>query len=87
MLNLIFVSHNGCMMTEQKTDPGKADLSDVEAFEQEANQPPITLWQEFCYLIVHEKKWWLVPILIALLLIALAVAFSSSAALPFIYTL
>jgi hypothetical protein len=56
-------------------------------FESEANKPPITLWQEFCYLIVHERKWWLIPILVSLGLIGIAVAFSSSPALPFIYTL
>jgi hypothetical protein len=56
-------------------------------FEKEANKPNITLWQEFCYLIVHERQWWLVPILLTLGLIAVAVFFSSSAAMPFIYTL
>jgi len=75
---------------EQVVDPdSKRETHEKQRneFEKEANKPPLTLWQEFCYLIVEERKWWLVPILLSLLLIALAVAFSSSAAAPFIYTL
>ncbi len=46
-----------------------------------------SLWEEFCFLAVHEKKWWLVPILISLSLIAVAVAFRQTATVPFIYRL
>ena len=75
---------------DQTVDPNsKRDTHQEQRteFEKEANKPPMTLWQEFCYLIIEERKWWLVPILVSLVLIALAVAFSSSAATPFIYTL
>ncbi|MEQ1826886.1 MAG: DUF5989 family protein [Pirellula sp.] len=69
------------------SDTHTAKPADVDDFEEQANQPPVTLWQEFCYLIVHEKKWWMVPILLCICVIAIAVALSSPAALPFIYTL
>jgi hypothetical protein len=35
----------------------------------------------------HEKKWWLTPILVVLLLVGLLVVLGSTAAAPFIYTL
>ena len=35
----------------------------------------------------NNKKWWLVPVLAALLLVGLLVLASGSAAAPFIYTL
>ena len=35
----------------------------------------------------HNKKWWLTPIIVALLLMGALIAFSGSAVAPFIYTL
>jgi hypothetical protein len=35
----------------------------------------------------HNKKWWLLPVLAALLLLGALVLLSGSAAAPFIYTL
>jgi hypothetical protein len=35
----------------------------------------------------EHKKWWLAPILIAMLLLGLLVTLSGTAAAPFIYTL
>jgi hypothetical protein len=43
--------------------------------------------RELTRFLMHNKKWWLVPILLATLLLALAAYLSSSAAAPFIYTL
>ena len=42
---------------------------------------------EFWYFLAHNKKWWLLPILILLLGLALLVGLSGTAAAPFIYTL
>jgi hypothetical protein len=38
-------------------------------------------------LLKHNKKWWLTPIVLALLLIGVLVALGSTAAAPFVYTL
>lgn len=42
---------------------------------------------EFIEFLGSNKKWWLAPIMIVLMLMGLVVLFSSSAAAPFIYTL
>ena len=35
---------------------------------------------------MHNKKWWLLPIILILLALSLLVALSSTAVAPFIYT-
>jgi drug/metabolite transporter superfamily protein YnfA len=46
-----------------------------------------TLLGEIWYLLRHNKKWWLVPILLILLVFGLFMILSGTAAAPFIYTL
>ena len=67
-------------------DPSSEDDRESR-FEQlaEAEEPGIV--REFIDFLKHEKKWWLAPILIALLLLAGLVFLSASPAAPFIYTL
>ncbi len=48
----------------------------------------LRLLRDFYHFLLHEKKWWLTPILLAILLLAgLAVATEGTAAMPFVYTL
>ena len=63
-------------MAEQKND-----------FEQLAQQKRSSLVGEFIEFLKHNKKWWLLPILIILLGMGLLVLLSSSAVAPFIYPL
>jgi hypothetical protein len=57
-------------------------------FEQAAGaQRDASLVRELWGLVYNSKKWWLVPVLVALLLIGLMLLASGSAAAPFIYTL
>ena len=42
---------------------------------------------EFASMLMHNKKWWLTPIVIALLLIAAVAISAGTGAAPFIYTL
>ena len=49
----------------------------------EANIP---LWKDFAIFLRHNKKWWLLPIIVILLFLSLMVAMSSTAIAPFIYT-
>jgi Family of unknown function (DUF5989) len=51
-----------------------------------AEQDP-GLIAEFWDFLVHNKKWWLTPIILVLLLIGVLVVLSGTAAAPFIYTL
>ncbi len=43
--------------------------------------------KEVFIFIIHEKKWWLAPILFILLIVAVIVFFADSAIAPFIYSL
>ena len=52
-----------------------------------AEQPEMTFVGELLDFLRHNKKWWLLPILAALLLMGLLIVLSGSAAAPFIYTL
>ena len=55
-------------------------------FEQTAGDNPSLLMEVYGFLGAN-KKWWLLPIVISLSLIAVLVLLSTSAAAPFIYTL
>ena len=43
--------------------------------------------REFWGFLLHNKKWWLTPIVVVLLLLGLLVFLAGSPAAPFIYTL
>jgi len=56
-------------------------------FEREAMQEQPGLLREFWDFLRYNKKWWLTPIVIVLLLLGLVAIVGNSAAAPFIYTL
>ena len=56
-------------------------------FESHASQGDLGVVQEFVLFLKHNKKWWLTPIVIALLLIAVIAISAGTGAAPFIYTL
>ena len=49
-------------------------------------EEPPSLLAEFWQFLRHNKKWWLLPILIVLLLFGLLIFLSGTGAAPFIYT-
>jgi hypothetical protein len=57
-------------------------------FEKAARAKPPGLWRELFDLLRQNKKWWLLPIVIALLVfgVLIAVAMVSPGAAPFIYS-
>ena len=64
-------------------EPGsKADL-----FAREARGRRSTLIGEFWSFLKHNKKWWLLPILVVLLVLGGLVALGGTAIAPFIYAL
>lgn len=77
--------NKGLRMSEQ-TDPqsnsGEEQTTDFLSHSESAT-PGILA--EFWDFLKHNKKWWLVPIIIALLLIGLLILISGSAIAPFIY--
>jgi len=67
---------------QNQASPGGA-----EEFAREAERPSRGLVGEFVDFLKYKKKWWLVPILVALGFVGILVLLSSTAAAPFIYTL
>lgn len=56
-------------------------------FEHQAEAKQQGIIREFVDFLLHNKKWWLTPIILVLLLVTVLIALSGSAAAPFIYTL
>lgn len=56
-------------------------------FEREAAQAQVGIVGEFIDYLKQNKKWWITPIVIVLLMVGALVVFGGSAAAPFIYTL
>lgn len=56
-------------------------------FDSQSEQAQTGLIAEFWAYLRHNRKWWLAPIVIALLLLAGLVWLGGTAAAPFIYTL
>ena len=56
-------------------------------FEAAAGQGNTSLVREFVDFLRFNKKWWLTPIVLALLLVAILVILGGTAAAPFVYTL
>ena len=59
----------------------------LSEFEQAGDEQPMSLIAEFWLFIREEKKWWLTPIVLVLLLAGVAIFLTSTGAAPFIYTL
>jgi len=66
----------------QNNDPKKD-----EDFLAQASGKQAGLLSELIGFLRANKKWWLAPIIISILLLGLLVALSGTAAAPFIYTL
>jgi hypothetical protein len=63
----------------------KKPASDLaRAAREEARVP---LLKDFFVFLLREKRWWLTPIIIVLVLLSLLTLVSSSAIAPFIYSL
>ena len=60
---------------------------DKSDFDSLADEQDPGLIAEFWDFLVHNKKWWLTPIVLVLLAMGALVLLSGSAAAPFIYTL
>jgi len=68
-----------------ETGGEKKDKPDDFLTEAESQSPSIV--GEFVDFLRYNKKWWLTPIIIVLLILGAFVLLSSSAVAPFIYTL
>lgn len=58
-----------------------------ETFEQAAGARRTSLPGEFWQFLIHNKKWWLLPIFVVFLLFGVLMLLGGTAAAPFIYTI
>jgi drug/metabolite transporter superfamily protein YnfA len=63
------------------------DPNATKDFETAAQQPASGALGEVWLFLRHNRKWWLLPILIVLALFGLLTVLAGSGAAPFIYTL
>jgi hypothetical protein len=69
-------------------DIDKGDKSQATEFEKEAQEAAPSLVGEFVDFLKYNKKWWLIPIILVMLLVGLLLLFSASSPVaPFIYPL
>jgi len=59
----------------------------TKEFEKKAEQPSTGILREFWDFLRQNKKWWLLPALVMLLLLGVFVVLAGTGAGPFIYTL
>jgi hypothetical protein len=70
-----------------KSESTPSRKGDADAFAREAEEQSKGLLREYADFLMHNKKWWLIPIIVALLLVGVLIVLGSTAAAPFIYTL
>lgn len=62
-------------------EPGKDEFSERAAVRRRGPAA------EFASFVLHNKKWWLTPIILVLALVAVLVVLGGSGVAPFIYSL
>lgn len=58
-----------------------------QSFEELSQRKRASLMTEFWQFLKYNKKWWLLPIIIVLLLFSVLVFLAGTSAAPFIYTI
>jgi hypothetical protein len=67
--------------------PPAEDKTAADEFAKQAGAGQLGFFAEFWDFLLHNKKWWITPIVIVLLLVGALVMLGGTAAAPFIYTL
>ena len=63
------------------------DSRQAEEFQRAGQDDRTGIVTEFLSFLKHNKKWWLLPILVIMLVVGALAVLGSTAAAPFIYTL
>ncbi len=72
-------------VASQPATPPTEQASENVLDQAQQSQPGLV--REFIDFLKHERKWWLTPIVVVLILVAALVMPSGTAAVPFVYTL
>jgi hypothetical protein len=64
-----------------------APQNQMNEFEKAAQSAPKGVVFEFLGFLRENKKWWLIPMLLVMLIFGVVVALGATGAAPFIYTL
>ncbi len=75
------------MSDQQAEGKTPGDSGAAQDFEQQADTQQMSLLGEFWEFLRYNKKWWLTPIVLVLLLVGTLVVLSGTAVAPFLYTL
>ena len=71
-----------------KTNSNRSKSSDqADKFSQQAEEKAPGIFREFFDFLLYNKKWWLIPILMAIVLLVLLVGLGGTGLAPFIYPL
>ena len=74
------------MTTSEKNHDDPAQRSAAE-FASQSQEPQPGIVAEFWDFFLHNKKWWITPIIAVLLLMGLLILLSGTSVAPFIYTI
>ncbi len=66
--------------------PEQPPSDERDEFLQEAGEARVGLLAEFWDFLKHNKKWWLLPIVLVLAAVGVFVVLTGTAAAPFLYT-
>ena len=69
------------------TEPARDNNSGGKTFAEQAEGKSAGLFGELWGLLKANKKWWLIPVIGALVIVGLIVVLGGTAIAPFIYTL
>lgn len=69
------------------SEPNQPDTGAGQEFAEQAAEAPPGIVHEFWDFLLNNKKWWITPIVLVLLLVGILIFMSGTAAAPFIYTL
>ncbi len=72
-------------MTHPSTEHGSPQQAGQFEVQAAGQQPSVTA--NLVDFLLHNKSWWLTPIIVLLLLVGLLVVLAGTGAAPFIYTL
>jgi hypothetical protein len=67
-------------------DTNKSPMPPENDFEKASQEKPVGIVSEFLQFLAENKKWWLLPIVVVLVLCSLLAVFATVFA-PYIYTL